>query len=82
MKWPDCIVIDPKDLGGKPFLQGACQAVEFLHDCLAQGWADQKLSNNYLEITRAEHQAGLADASEILKGAKGYAFPKTGNVPD
>ncbi len=72
--WRARIVADEKVLGGKPVIKGTRLAVEFVIDLLAQGWTETQIVENYPGVERADVQACLAYAAEILKSAKVYPF--------
>jgi uncharacterized protein (DUF433 family) len=72
MNWQDRIVIDPSILVGKPVIKGTRLAVEFVIDLLAQGWTEGDIERNYPGVTRADIQACLKYASEMLRAEKVY----------
>jgi uncharacterized protein (DUF433 family) len=68
MTWEDCIVLDPKVLGGKPVVKGSRLAVEFLLGLLAQGWSEKEILDNYPGLT---HDDILA----CLRYAENHSLP-------
>ncbi len=74
--WEDRIVLDPAVLAGKPVIRGTRIAVEFLIDLLAEGWSQQRILDNYLQISREHILASLHWASEVLRSEKVYPLPR------
>ena len=72
MNWQDRIIIDPNVLVGKPVVKGTRLAVEFVIDLLAQGWSEADIERNYPGVTKADIQACLKYASEMLRAEKVY----------
>jgi len=72
MDWKERIIVDPKILVGKPIIKGTRLAVEFIIDLLAQGWSEEQILKNYPGLTKADIQACLQYASEVLKTQKIY----------
>jgi uncharacterized protein (DUF433 family) len=71
----DRIVIDPAVLAGKPVIRGTRLAVEFVVDLLAQGWSVEQVLDNYPGLTRADVQACLEYASEVLRSERVFPMP-------
>ena len=71
----DRIVIDPAVLAGKPVIRGTRLAVEFVVDLLAQGWSVEQVLDNYPGLTRADVQACLEYASEVLRSERVFPVP-------
>jgi uncharacterized protein (DUF433 family) len=71
----DRITIDAEVLAGKPIIQGTRLSVEFVVGLLAQGWSVDELLNEYDHITRADVQACLAYAHQLLADEKLYPLP-------
>ena len=72
MKWSERIVLDTEILAGKPVIRGTRIAVEFVVGLLAQGWTDADITRNYPGVSRADIQACLAYAQQILEAEKVY----------
>lgn len=75
MDWHDRIVVNPKILVGKPVIKGTRIAVEFIVALLANGWTPEQILHEYDHLTRADIQACLAYASEILKSERVCSLP-------
>ena len=72
MNWQDRIMVDPNILVGKPVIKGTRLAVEFVIDLLAQGWSEADIERNHPGVTKADIQACLKYASEVLHAEKVY----------
>lgn len=70
MPWQERIVIDPAVLVGKPTVRGTRISVEWVVDLLAAGWSVEQILENYPQLTRADIQACLSYASELLHSEK------------
>jgi uncharacterized protein (DUF433 family) len=66
----DRIVADPAVLCGKPVIRGTRLAVEFVVDLMAQGWTVEQITDNYPGLSRADVQACLAYAGELLRSER------------
>jgi uncharacterized protein (DUF433 family) len=71
----DRIAVDPAILCGKPVVRGTRLAVEFIVDLMAQGWTVDQLIDNYPGLSRADVQACLAYAGELLRSERVYPVP-------
>ena len=58
MNWKNYIVPDPDVLAGKPTIKGTRLSVGFILDLFAEGWNEQKILENYPQLT-AEHLQAL-----------------------
>jgi len=72
MSWKQRIQVDNKILAGKPVIKGTRISVEFLLDLLAKGWTNETILENYPQIKKADIQAALKYAVEVLKEEKVY----------
>ena len=72
MNWKQRIHVDKKVLAGKPVIRGTRISVEFLLDLLAKGWTNEMILENYPQIKKADIQAALKYAVEVLKEEKVY----------
>ena len=73
MNWKQRIKVDKKILAGKPVIKGTRISVEFLLDLLAKGWTYEMILENYPPIKKADIQAALKYAVEVLKEEKVYS---------
>lgn len=73
MNWRQRITIDKKILAGKPVIKGTRISVEFLLDLLSKGWTNEMILENYPQIKKADIQAALKYAVEVLKEEKVYS---------
>ena len=67
MCWQDRIERKPGVLVGKPVITGTRISVEFVLDCLADGWTMDELLDGYPHITRDDVLACLRYASEVVQ---------------
>ncbi len=72
MSWKQRIQVDKKILAGKPVIKGTRISIEFLLDLLARGWTNETILENYPQIKKADIQAALKYAVEVLKEEKVY----------
>ena len=75
MDWKERVVLNPEVLVGKPVVRGTRLAVEFLLELMSEGWTNDEILRNYPGLTRADLQAVLAYACEVLKSEKVYPVP-------
>ena len=75
MNWQERITIDPTVLGGRPVIEGARPAVEFIMDLLASDWTEADILRNYPGITHEDIQACLRYASGLLRAGRVYPLP-------
>jgi len=57
MNWKGHIAADPAVLAGKPVVKGTRLSVEFILDLFAEGWDEQRVLDNYPQLTAADLQA-------------------------
>lgn len=60
------IVADPRVLVGKPVIRGTRISVELILDLMANGWTEAEILDNYPHIARADIQACLAFARDLV----------------
>ena len=75
MNWRERITVDPEILVGKPIVKGTRISVEFVVDLLARGWTFEQILHEYDHLERADLQACLAYASEVLHSEQVYLLP-------
>ncbi len=75
MSWQERIEVDPGILVGKPVVRGTRMAVEFVVGLLAQGWTVDQVLEQYDHLTRADIQACLAYACDVLASERVYPIP-------
>jgi uncharacterized protein (DUF433 family) len=75
MEWNDRIVVEPKVLVGKPIIKGTRLAVEFVLELLANEWSEQRILENYQQLTHEDITAVLNYAARVLKEETVYALP-------
>jgi len=51
------IAADPAVLAGKPVVKGTRLSVEFILDLFTEGWDEQRVLDNYPQLTAADLQA-------------------------
>ena len=73
--WRSRITIDPAILAGKPIIKGTRIAVEFVLELLANGWAEEAITENYPQLKKEDIQAALRYATDILKEEMVYPYP-------
>ena len=67
MTWEERIELNPAVLAGKPIVRGTRISVELVIECLAGGWDEQTLLDQYPALTRADIRACLRHASASLR---------------
>ncbi len=72
MDWKDRIIVDPKILVGKPVIKGTRLSVEFILELLSNGWSEEKILENYSQLSMEDILAALKYTTEILKEEKIY----------
>ena len=75
MTWKDRIELNPEILVGKPVVKGTRLAVEFVIDLLASDWSEEKIIENYPDLTHEDIRACLMYASAILHSERVYPLP-------
>ncbi|MFQ6077131.1 MAG: DUF433 domain-containing protein [Candidatus Bathyarchaeia archaeon] len=69
------ITIDPEILTGKPIIKGTRIAVEFVLELLANGWAEEAITENYPQLKKEEIGVALRYVTDILKEEMVYPYP-------
>lgn len=67
VEWHDYIHSDQSVFSGKPVVRGTRLSVEFLLGLLAEGWTEQKVLENYPQISREALRAVFAFAAECMR---------------
>jgi uncharacterized protein (DUF433 family) len=67
------ITLDPAVLVGKPIIRGTRISVELVLGLLADGWSEAEILDSYPHVTRADIQACLAYARDLV--AEERVFP-------
>ncbi|MEX2285032.1 MAG: DUF433 domain-containing protein [Gemmatimonadota bacterium] len=67
MTWREYIHSDPQILGGKPVVKGTRLAVDFLLGLFAEGWTQDRILENYPQLTPDSLRAVFAYAAETLQ---------------
>ena len=67
MDWRDHIHSDPSVLVGKPVVMGTRLSVEFLLNLLAEGWTEQRILENYPQVSTHALRALFAFAAECMR---------------
>ena len=62
--WRHCIVADPAILVGKPVVRDTRLAVDFILGLFASGWTEEKVLENYPDLSRDALRAVFAFAAE------------------
>ena len=75
MDWRSRITIDPAILAGKPIIKGTRIAVELVLELLANGWAEEAITENYPQLKKGDIQAALRYATDVLKEEMVYPYP-------
>ncbi len=73
--WRSRITMNPDILTGKPVIKGTRISVEFILELLANGWTDEKITENYPQLKKKDIQAALRYATDILKEEMVYPLP-------
>ena len=73
--WRSRITVDPAILAGKPIIKGTRIAVELILELLANGWAEEAITDNYPQLKKEDIQAALRYATDILKEEMVYPYP-------
>lgn len=75
MSWEDRIEVNPEILVGKPVIKGTRISVELVVGCLADGWTEQEILENYPHITHEDILACLDYARDMLQEFRQYRLP-------
>lgn len=75
MSWEDRIEVNPEILVGKPVIKGTRISVELVVGCLADGWTEQEILENYPHITHEDILACLDYARDMLQEFRQYQLP-------
>lgn len=67
------IVLDPEVMLGKPVVRGTRITVEHVVGLMAEGWTETQLLENHPQLTRADIQACLAYARDLVASER--VFP-------
>ncbi len=67
------IVLDPEVMLGKPIVRGTRITVEHVVGLMAEGWTETQLLENHPQLTRADIQACLAYARDLVASER--VFP-------
>jgi uncharacterized protein (DUF433 family) len=67
------IVLDPEVMLGKPVLRGTRITVEHVVGLMAEGWTEAQILANHPALTRADIQACLAYARDLVASER--VFP-------
>jgi len=67
------IALDPEVLVGKPVIRGTRISVELVLGLLADGWSEAEILDSYPHLGRADIQACLAYARDLLQSER--VFP-------
>lgn len=51
MQWKDHITADPAVLAGRPAIKGTRLSVEFILGLFEEGWTEQRILENYPQLT-------------------------------
>ena len=73
--WQGRIIVDDKILVGKPIIKGTRISVEFILELLACGWDDDSIVQNYPQLEKADIEATLRYAVDLLKEESVYPLP-------
>jgi uncharacterized protein (DUF433 family) len=66
MDWKDHITSDKGILGGKPIIKGTRLSVEFLLGLMSEGWTQERILNNYPNLTSADLLALFSYAQQNI----------------
>lgn len=78
MEWQEYIHSDPAVQAGKPLILGTRLSVEFLLDLLAEGWSQQRILDNYPQLSKEALRALFAFAAACMK--EEFAYPLDGRM--
>jgi uncharacterized protein (DUF433 family) len=79
--WRDRVTFDPDILKGKPTIKGTRISVELILELLANGWTEQKITENYPQLKKDDIHAALRYALDILKEKPMYPYSLIGSLP-
>jgi len=65
MIWQDRIIINPRNLVGKPAAKRPRVPAEFVIELMAQGWSEEYILCNYPQISRDDIEACLNFTNKI-----------------
>ncbi|MBF0265655.1 MAG: DUF433 domain-containing protein [Gammaproteobacteria bacterium] len=74
MNWREYIHTDQNVLIGKPIIIGTRLSVDFLLGLLSEGWTEEKILENYPQLTKESLQAVFSLTAEILREESLYLF--------
>ncbi len=66
MDWRDYIHSDPQILSGRPVVKGTRLSVEFILKLFANGWSEEQVLQNYVNLTPEAIRAVFGYAVEGL----------------
>ncbi len=67
MNWHNYIHSDPAILAGKPLIRNTRLSVDFLLGLLSEGWSEQRILENYPQLSHVALQAVFAFAAECIR---------------
>ncbi len=67
MEWQEYIHSDPAVLAGKPLIRGTRLSADFLLGLLAEGWSQQRILENYPQLSAEALRALFAFAATCTK---------------
>ena len=67
MNWQDYIHSDPAILAGKPLIKNTRLSVDLLLGLFAEGWSEERILENYPQLSRAALRALFAFAAECIR---------------
>lgn len=73
MKWKDRIISDKTILVGKPVIKGTRISIDHIFQLLSQGWSEERILENYPQLTKDDLLAVFAYVYDCLKD--GLLFP-------
>ena len=72
MNWHEHIHTDPAVLAGKPIVKGTRLSVDFLLGLMAEDWTEQRILENYPQLSHESLQAVFAFTAEIMREEEIY----------
>ncbi|MCU7921027.1 MAG: DUF433 domain-containing protein [Candidatus Thiodiazotropha sp. (ex Epidulcina cf. delphinae)] len=67
MNWHEYIHTDPDVLAGKPIVKGIRLSVDFLLGLMAEGWTEQRILEDYPQLSNEAFQAVFAFSAEVIR---------------
>jgi len=74
MNWREYIHTDKSVLVGKPIIIGTRLSVDFILNLLSEGWTEEKILENYPQLSHKSLQAIFSFTAEIISEESLFIF--------